>query len=404
VPNQEFSHVPFEMLDQSDLIVDMVYESKRGHGVHLGIEPLTKLIPGASLMGGIRRRIDPASKRLVALVLMSTKKESDWPDYLDVYSGTYVYYGDNRDPGKSLLDTSRKGNKALEDIFRLANGTADERAKCPIILAFENTGHAHDCRFVGLLVPGTNLNSHEDLVAVWATKNGKRFQNYRAKFTVLDAGKISGSWIRDIFALKPLSLEDPRVPGALVDWILTGRKNALIADPKRTIRSISDQMPQSELEKSIIEEILLLTKHDPTEFEFVANEIWKIHCGQRIQSGVTRKVADGGRDAHGFLSIGPDIDPIQLSFALEAKAYSPGNNVGVKELARLISRLKHREFGVLVTTSAVSKQAYLEVRGDGHPLVILAGQDIAHTLIQAGINTPVKVSNWISSISKVRMH
>jgi Restriction endonuclease len=43
-----------------------------------------------------------------------------------------------------------------------------------------------------------------------------------------------------------------------------------------------------------------------------------------------------------------------------------GNSVGVKELARLISRIKHREFGVLVTTSYVNEQAYREVRDDGH--------------------------------------
>ena len=39
---------------------------------------------------------------------------------------------------------------------------------------------------------------------------------------------------------------------------------------------------------------------------------------------------------------------------------APGNSVGVNEHARLIGRIKHGEFGVLVTTSYVNEQAYRE--------------------------------------------
>ena len=37
------------------------------------------------------------------------------------------------------------------------------------------------------------------------------------------------------------------------------------------------------------------------------------------------------------------------------------NTVGVREVSRLISRIRHRQFGVLVTTSVVGRQAYEEV-------------------------------------------
>jgi hypothetical protein len=77
---------------------------------------------------------------------------------------------------------------------------------------------------------------------------------------------------------------------------------------------------------------------------------------------VTRPSVDGGRDAIGKYRVGPISDPISLDFALEAKCYGPNNGVGVKELSRLISRLRHREFGILVTTSFVSQQAYQELR------------------------------------------
>jgi hypothetical protein len=56
---------------------------------------------------------------------------------------------------------------------------------------------------------------------------------------------------------------------------------------------------------------------------------------------VTRPSVDGGRDAIGTYRVGPLADRIALDFALEAKCYAPENGVGVKELSRLISRLRH---------------------------------------------------------------
>jgi hypothetical protein len=38
----------------------------------------------------------------------------------------------------------------------------------------------------------------------------------------------------------------------------------------------------------------------------------------------------------------------------------PENGAGVKETSRLTSQLRHREFGVFVTTGYISRQAYGE--------------------------------------------
>ena len=107
---------------------------------------------------------------------------------------------------------------------------------------------------------------------------------------------------------------------------------------------------------------------------------------------VTRPWRDGGRDAVGDFTIGPRADPITVEFALEAKCYQPGRNaVGVREVSRLISRLRHRQFGVLVTTSYVHSQVYQEIRDDGHPVVILSGADIVTVLKGRGLDSPAVV-------------
>jgi hypothetical protein len=80
---------------------------------------------------------------------------------------------------------------------------------------------------------------------------------------------------------------------------------------------------------------------------------------------------------------------------MEAKCYAPGNGVGVKELSRLISRLRYREFGILVTTSFLGRQAYEELRFDRHPVIIIAGADIAAILLTADLSTPDAVNGWL---------
>ena len=73
------------------------------------------------------------------------------------------------------------------------------------------------------------------------------------------------------------------------------------------------------------------------------------------------------------------------------------NSVGVKDLSRLISRLRHRQFGVLVTTSHVALQAYKEIKGDGHPIVIIAAQDIVNLMLKAGLGDVFELRKWLSA-------
>jgi hypothetical protein len=70
--------------------------------------------------------------------------------------------------------------------------------------------------------------------------------------------------------------------------------------------------------------------------------------------------------------------------------------VGVRWTSRLISRLRHRQFGVLVTTSYVHAQAYQEIREDGHPVVILAGRDIIDTLKARGQDTVPALRRYLN--------
>jgi len=148
---------------------------------------------------------------------------------------------------------------------------------------------------------------------------------------------------------------------------------------------------------------LKITESEPTDFEPIAAGIWKLLNKSQMEIEVTKRNIDGGRDGVGYLVLGPASDPIRIPFALEAKRYKQGVNVGVKDMARLISRIKHRDFGVLVTTSAVSPQTYEEVRQDKHPIVIVSGRDMAEILIAEGINTIQKLDHWISKLDFERL-
>jgi hypothetical protein len=114
-----------------------------------------------------------------------------------------------------------------------------------------------------------------------------------------------------------------------------------------------------------------------------------------VDIDVTRPSRDGGRDAIGRMKIGRGPSAVLVDFALEAKCYGIGNSVGVREMSRLISRLRHRQFGILVTTSFVDAQAYREIKEDQHPIVVLAAVDIVNVLRSHGYGDVAAVETWL---------
>src|SRR5262249_33781602 len=149
------------------------------------------------------------------------------------------------------------------------------------------------------------------------------------------------------------------------------------------IRTQQAQTPNADAKLEILKTVWNHFKETPVAFETFAARLFQMHDPRAIVDEITRASIDGGRDAVGRYLLGLSADPVYAEFSLEAKCYQPaiygmpGNSVGVKEVSRLISRIRHRQFRVLVTTSFIARQAYAEVREDRHPIIFFSGSDIA---------------------------
>jgi hypothetical protein len=382
--------IPYSELSASDLIVDAVYEG--GSGGHLSGEVLSNVLPGVGNLGGFRASGRGEHKKLVALY--SSGEDRDWPDTLDLNTGQFVYYGDNKSPGHELHDTTPGGNLILRRVFDLLHGAADGRAKIPPFFIFRKYPTASSSRsvqFKGLAVPGfRGLPAIADLVAVWKNSAGHRFQNYRATFTILDVPVITRSWLADLAAGHSLT---GNAPVAWSRFVRAGAYAALTSAATTVIRSADAQMPDTPGTVEILEVVWRHFNEAPVAFEAFAARIFQMQDPRVIIDEITRATIDGGRDAIGRYLLGLSDDPVYAEFSLEAKCYAPGikgmtgNAVGVRDVSRLISRIRHRQFGVLVTTSVVGRQAYEEVREDRHPIVFICGRDIADILIANGYGT-----------------
>lgn len=373
---------PFHDLREADLIVGARYCGDPASN-QIQSEPLAPLMRVGN-QGGIRF---PSHRRFA--VLYTTWGDPDWPDFADNELGTLTYFGDNKRPGRDLHST--RGNQLLRDVFS-ALIERDFRSIPPIFLFSRfGPGEGRDVRFEGLLVPGLNgTPPSEALSAIWRTKDGQPFQNYRASFTFLDEGVVARRWLNSL-------VDGGHAPGpkSFEQFRRSGRYRA-----RRAPRSVSDHRTQSEQlptgdERKMIESIHDWFKTRPHDFERCAMDIWRMLAPATTMIEQTRQSRDGGRDAIGTYSIGPSADRVALEFALEAKCWTPGRAIGVKEVARLVSRLKHRQFGVLVTTSFVGEQAYKEVREDGHPVAFVCAADIVAALKSAGITTAALTSEWL---------
>jgi hypothetical protein len=384
--------VPFDVLATSDLYVDRTYAG--GTSGNVGDDPIQRLLPVGN-QGGFRYQGSVQRDNVRVVVLYTSGADPDWPDSLDPFTGTATYFGDNKEPGKDLHDTQRHGNEILRVMFDRAHTGPGDRALVPPVLVFSKGELGRNVVFKGLAVPGSPaIQPGDDLVAVWRTVRGQRFQNYRGTFTILDEASIPRLWIDEVLRGDPLGASCPK---AWRLWVEKGVYRPLVSE-RIDIRSKQDQMPTTATGRAMVEAIhhyFLTELRDPVRFEQCSVDLWRMMAPATGEVDLTRPWRDGGRDAVGSYHLGPPADKLAVEFALEAKCFGPSSSVGVREMSRLISRLRFRQFGVFVTTSYFNGQVYREVRHDQHPVVLICARDIAEVLASKGIATEASVRHWL---------
>ncbi|MBW0128600.1 hypothetical protein I4I82_13015 [Pseudonocardia oceani] len=187
-------------------------------------DPLARLLPVGN-QGGFRYSGSPRKGTVRLAVLYTTGAEPDWPDVLDPQTGVFTYYGDNRSPGHELHDTRRWGNLLLRDAFDWSHESANARRRIPPILLFEKAAPGRRIMFRGLLAPGASgLSSDDELQAIWRSTGGRRFQNYRARFTVLDVARSRpAGWCNSVRGVSAVQIMPSSVPGWPAPLGLWGR-------------------------------------------------------------------------------------------------------------------------------------------------------------------------------------
>ena len=255
----------------------------------LAHEPLNAIF-SCGTAGGFRYQKRP-DRSLRYVVLYTSEANPDWPDQLDMQTGLFVYYGDNRRPGE-LHDTSRGGNAILRDVFTRLQQEAPDRAAIPPFFVFSRGPTGHDVIFRGLAAPGAATSSPmEELVAVWKISEGQRFQNYRALFTILRAGEIPRSWIDDILADED-TLKN--APAAWETWVSTGTYRALAAARTISHREAEQQLPRDPLQKALVDTVVRAYTEDPVGFERFAAEFFQMTESNVETFELTRPWRDGG--------------------------------------------------------------------------------------------------------------
>lgn len=391
--------IEFDKLKGTDLIIDAVY--KGGTSGHTGDDPLSKIFPKLGNMSGFRKvKRQDGSGKLAYVVLYTSMSELEWPDYLDVETGIFRYYGDNRKAGNELTKTKQGGNKLLEEVFSILN-SGEHLDDIPPFFVFKKNGMNRDVKFLGLAAPGNpTISPDKDLIAFWRTIGNNRFQNYESYFTILDTKNeiIKQEWLEALLNDNKNSLK--LAPLAWKKFIEKGRNGikALKAPRIFKLPTKYEQLQCNEDGKKCVNAIRKHYKENPSGFEACAVRIAEMMDNHFENFELTRPWRDGGRDAIGKYVISTGNTnanfPLKIDCALEAKCYDENNSVGVKNMSRLISRIRYRQFGILVTTSYVDGQAYKEVVDDGHPILIVTCSDIAYILGRNMLNSET-IDQWL---------
>ena len=221
-------------------------------------------------------------------VLYTSGSDPDWPDHLDVTTGLFTYYGDNKKPGSPLHETQPGGNEMLRFVFDAVHLPTPLRQFVPPFFVFQKNqrGPGRDVKFLGLAVPGgADVAPLDDLVAVWRTTEGERFQNYKSAFTILDVAEIhaSGSPSWTLANRSVRIAQSPFENGErLADTARFESPNTL---PYRTT---AQQRPQTSQDAALVTTVYEYFKPDPHSFEALAIELWKMSTREEIAVEATR--------------------------------------------------------------------------------------------------------------------
>lgn len=403
----------FEKISEKDrasvhLYIDAIYKANPNVS-NLGAEVLSKLLSVGN-QGGFRYKGSTDCPKLIAL--FTSGEDIYWRDELDISLGLFLYYGDQKTPGKDLHDTKLKGNLILKNTFlRAFSDNPEERKKIPPIFVFKKV-RGRDVQFLGLAVPGINGRPEKDwLTAVWgADRNGKRFLNYKSFFTILNTANgslaekdnpgISLAWLTDIEEGK--AYDSDYAPIEWKNYIDKSRFKSLITIQEKYVKTKEEQLPAStdavkvEMLKSIHKHFIEKDRGYSFE-EFACKMVSQLDENvERID--VTSPYRDGGIDGVGTYKVfTKGTKSVSVEFYMQAKCYDPfGGGLGVKDTSRLISRIKNRQFGVLVTTSYICNQAYEEVLEDNHPVVFITGKNIVDLIFERlEIRTVETLKKWL---------
>lgn len=247
---------------------------------------------------------------------------------------------------------------------------------------------------------------------VWGvSEDGNRYVNYKSFFTILDTEQISGlgkidsginlAWLNDI--KEGNAFESKYAPKVWKDYIEKRKFQPLKATPVIDVDvSEYNQVPpkgtvQYKQLKAIHE--YFINKDRGYSFEKFANYIVQMWDSHVLDVFATSYYKDGGFDGIGkYVIFEGTTQAVSFDFFVQAKCFDPDKSHGVDHTKRLIARIKHRQFGVFVTTSKLGKQAYKEILQDGHPVVFITGKDITDFIYnKLEIRTVEGVREWLQN-------
>lgn len=405
----------FEKISKNDrakwhLYIDAVYRANPS-APNLGAEVLSKLLSVGN-QGGFRYKGSSDSPKFIAL--FTSGEDVYWRDELDTSLGLFLYFGDQKTPGKDLHDTKLKGNLILKNTFlRAFSDNPEERKRIPPVFVFKKV-RGRDIQFLGLAVPGISGRPEKDwLTAVWgADRDGNRFLNYKSFFTIVNTASgslaesnnagINLAWLSDIE--EGNAYESKYAPLEWKNYIDKSRFKSLITIREKYVKTKEEQLPPStdEIKIEMLKEIhrYFYEQDRGYSFEGFACEMVRQLDDNVERIDVTTPYKDGGIDGIGTYKVfSKGTQSVSVEFYMQAKCYSPfEHGLSVKDTSRLISRIKNRQFGILVTTSFIHKQAYEEILEDTHPVVFVTGKTIVDLIYDRfEIRTLESLKRWLQN-------
>ncbi len=193
------NYIKHNELNNSSLKPGFIY--KGGNLGNISDDPFNALLHVGNA-AGMRPKKNKDGRLAYIVLITNPSNHTDYPDELHEESNILTYFGDQKIPNKSYLDTKQKGNFNIENLYHEFHSKKPNLNYLYPCFYFEKIGSTgRDYKFHGIAYPFVEDTKLSDVCRlVTSQSDSGTIENLKFSFSLDTTNEVTRAWLADLIS------------------------------------------------------------------------------------------------------------------------------------------------------------------------------------------------------------